>query len=90
MKKINRIDKIVLNECMDILAKSIKKMETKTDALLYFHFEDLLNKSLGTSINNSDLGKLFEDGKRVLSKYEIARVEYLELKKIIKNKDYQF
>lgn len=87
ISKLNRTDKLVVNECMDILAKSILRMETKTEALLYFKFEDLLNKSFGTSINNSDRGEVYEDGQRVISKFKIARNEYLTNKNFGIKKD---
>ncbi len=83
--ELNRMDKKVVNECMEILSNSIKMMDRKTEALLYFQFEDLLNKSLGTSINNSDRGKVYEDGEQLISRYEIAREDYLETLKIVNN-----
>ncbi len=84
LEKLNRTDKIAVDECMQLLAKSIRKIENKTDALLYFQFEDLINKTFGTSLNYSSSGKIFEDGKRRLSIWEIAKGEHLETLRIIK------
>lgn len=85
IEALKRMDKIALTECMEVLSYTMKVKETKCDALLYFQFEDLINEALGTSINNSDCGGIYQDGKLLFDRWHIARKEYLETKEILKS-----
>lgn len=83
--EIKRMDKRAVNECMKVLSSAMMVKNSKTEAWLYFQFEELINKTLGTSINNSDCGGIYEDGNRLFDRWHLARKDYLESLEIIKN-----
>lgn len=83
MKKVrlDRTEKLAFEECMRLLAKSARKMDTKTDALLFFQFEDLLNRTFDVQTNHSDQGGVVVDGRASNENWLAARKEYIELAK---------
>lgn len=83
IEALKLMDRKALIECMEVLSFTMKLKETKCDALLYFQFEDLINEALGTSINNSDCGGIYHDGKLAYDRWHIARKEYLKTKELL-------
>ena len=84
-RKLNKVQEIAVKECMSLLSQTIRKMEVKTEATLYFEFERVINESFDMEINYSDLGKVYSDGKLLQSPFHSARKEYREIIKLIKN-----
>lgn len=84
--KLNRTEKLAFDECMNLLAKAVMKMDTKTDALLFFQFEDLLNRTFDVQTNHSDQGGVVVDGRASNENWLAARKEYIELAKELNHK----
>ncbi|MEO1545324.1 MAG: hypothetical protein AAFU74_01135 [Bacteroidota bacterium] len=70
--ELQRMEKTAVEECMKLLSSTMMMKDSKTEAWLYFQFEDLLNKALGTSINNSDVGEWHNDGKLMFERWHSA------------------
>ncbi len=79
------MEKRAVEDCMKLLAAATMVKNSKTEALLYFQFEDLINEALGTSVNNSDCAGIYSDGERKYERWHIARKEYLETLELIQN-----
>ncbi|MEM6863578.1 MAG: hypothetical protein AAF575_00285 [Bacteroidota bacterium] len=75
---LKRTEKRAVEECMRLLAGTIMFKESKTEAWLYFQFEDLINRALGTSVNNSDFAGTYDDGEPIFERWHMARREYLQ------------
>lgn len=77
-KNLTLMDKKVINECMRTLASAMMVKDNKTEAWLYFQFEDLVNETFGESVNNSDIEGFYNDNDLLFKRWHIARKEYLE------------
>lgn len=79
------MDETVIKECMKALASAMMVQDSKTEAWLYFQFEDLVNDAFGVLVNNSDLEGFYDDKKLMFERWHIARKEYLETLKRVED-----